>query len=1260
MRFTTTQSFSEQIGIPDRQDEVYASALDIQLFSPGQQISSGRDIAQICVTIEHSFLADLDMWIECPDGSRVTLLDKDEALGFPVNNRLGYGEVDDTGAEPAETYCWTADAAQTVYEYIRTQTTTGTTRPILPFDRSYLPIDLDFDALIGCEMNGEWRLNVVDNFVEDDGTVYSWEITFADELVPDNEDFTVPVEDNFWTDSGIYSFYSPDSVVYTAGNPGYSMHELTVVDSFGCSYDTLIRVDIGSPLESGCLTCTNQPVVPARDTQVCAGQSFRVDFSDAFALDTLIRWEALEHRQLSGEDTSMLVVSGQYPGTFGPAVGNLLSSVCIDLSADLPLAGIEVRLQSPDGALITLVPRGSVTGTRITECFLPESGGDWEILDGQRVNGQWALIVDDADDRLRGELTSWSLDLAYRPDLTYTWTTGSGELSCTDCPDPTITTTTGGSYELTATTALGCTQSLTYTIDLLSADVAYETTINDGCAGEEDGSITLRPLTNTQVNTYTWSNGAATRDISGLSAGTYSLTVVTDNGCEKVFSYVINPPEPLAISIDTVIGVSCFGESDGGIMISANGGYGGYTYDWSGDVNSTLPSADKLRAGNYGLTVTDAAGCTVSTEVAVISPALLSLELTTQDVRCRGGSDGEIRPVLDGGTPPYRYRWNDNSTAATLTGVPIGSYSLTITDANGCSVTNEVSVEQPEIPLSARVVSEVAGCYGTQGNEATVLARGGNGDYRYAWSNGETGTTAFALPAGANTVQVTDRSGCTYDYSFQTESRPKIEPAVSLAAGDECRDIGERTLRAQADGIYFDYRWSTGANGSRISDLQPETVYTVTMTDAEGCSGTASFTTDSGNQLELDLETTPVDCFGDRNGALEILSASNRHGTDFNYQWGANTGFAEGPSIRNRPAGDYNLTLVDAIGCRYDTLLKVPGPPIMKLQETVTPITCFGNTDGQISVNPTGGNGGYTYQWAAGGTNAKIEHLAPGNYDLTVSDAKGCKEAVSYALTNPEEISLDLSIQGPVCGGEYNGRIDVSAAGGQSPLQFSLDNQRYSKASTFNGLGGGAYTVYVKDQVGCTISEEVDIEDGPSFSVDLGKDRQIIFGDSILLFANVRGGRGDLDYAWSGSYPATLSCTECPSPIAKPDYEIDYRLSLIDALGCVAEDMVRVRVRKIREIAVPTGFTPNNDGYNDRLLVHGRPGTRVKEFSVFDRWGGWLFAARDFTVNDEDSGWDGRDKRGKALDSGVYIFKVEVEYEDGSSETLSGQTTLIR
>ncbi|MEL6357997.1 MAG: gliding motility-associated C-terminal domain-containing protein, partial [Bacteroidota bacterium] len=257
-----------------------------------------------------------------------------------------------------------------------------------------------------------------------------------------------------------------------------------------------------------------------------------------------------------------------------------------------------------------------------------------------------------------------------------------------------------------------------------------------------------------------------------------------------------------------------------------------------------------------------------------------------------------------------------------------------------------------------------------------------------------------------------------------------------------------------------------------------------------------------------------------------------------------------------------------------------------------------------------------------------------------------------------------------VCFGDATGRILISGSGGREPYTYSVDESGFSRGQEFIGLPAGTYTAFVRDIGGCIGTTQIEVFDGPELLLDLGPDTTIVFGDSIFLNPVYSGAVDSISFMWRGSYSGTLLCRSdsirentsavfCQTPNAKPQYEIDYTLQLIDGNGCEIEDRIRVSVQKIRLAAVPTAFTPNNDGQNDLLVVHGRPGTRIGRFSVFDQWGELVHEDENYEVNDLTRGWDGNYKNQPA-NSGSYLWQILIIYEDDSEEILTGQTTLLR
>ncbi|MEO0876300.1 MAG: gliding motility-associated C-terminal domain-containing protein, partial [Bacteroidota bacterium] len=237
--------------------------------------------------------------------------------------------------------------------------------------------------------------------------------------------------------------------------------------------------------------------------------------------------------------------------------------------------------------------------------------------------------------------------------------------------------------------------------------------------------------------------------------------------------------------------------------------------------------------------------------------------------------------------------------------------------------------------------------------------------------------------------------------------------------------------------------------------------------------------------------------------------------------------------------------------------------------------------------------------------------------------------------------------------------LTILTDGGTPPFQYSLDNQNFIGSNTLIGLEGGNYNIFIRDVNGCQFLTTAVINEPAELTVDAGPDDTIVFGDSIQLAAIPINPQGLVEYVWDAPYEGTLSCNECEKPFASPEFTIDYEIYIIDENGCDATDRIRIFVDKPKLAVVPTGFTPNNDGTNDLLLVHGRPGTQVLLFQIFDRWGEMVYSDEDFPVNDPGRGWNG-EYRDQILNSGVFVWSLTVRHEDGSEEVLKGQTTLIR
>lgn len=1285
--FVTSQTFSELTFLPDGDGEQYESPLVFTNFNPGQVLTAASDIVRICASMEHSYLGDLDIRIQCPDGNQLELhrYDTGDAVAGQI---LGQGVENTVTPDPPSTYCWTATAPETMAEAVVSQGIMN--------DQSLPAGDYaaeeSFNTLVGCELNGEWSMIVIDNISRDQGYIYEWTIEFASSVYPNQETFTVPIADIAISDNGLYANYTPDSVTWNPIHAGPNTVRVVTTDDYGCTYDTAVVLNVLPPYDPACIDCgpilTNAPF----DTSICAGESFQPNLIDPNLGDTIVRWQSVVDEPFGNAPYSSItraleneiLISGHFPTNIGNVTEDILS-VCVDLENNGNLSEITLQLISPNGRVINLIQNEGGAGENLQQtCFTPLatntiaagtapytgdftiSGGDWTDFNGSSINGSWSLRGWDRAGNDIGNLLRWSIDLRYNPDISYSWTPVDGNLSCTNCPNPVFTPTAAQVYTLEVTTAAGCTDQTTVTVDFNTLNVNIADAITPpSCPGDSDARIDLVFPPGSPAVTFLWNDMSTGDTLVGLNAGTYTVTITDPNACTQVETFNIVDPPVLTAVVDSVTNVFCNGGSTGEIFVTTSGGTPPYTYSWNDPNAQNDEDAGALTQGTYTLTVTDSSGCTTTAMATVMEPAALALTFTAYPVSCRNGDNGRAVVEVTGGNGGYQYSWDTGAITDSISNLMTGTVSVTVTDALGCMESGSVFIDQPASPLTAQTMQTMQGCFETSSNQATVTASGGFGSYTYLWSNGETAATAIALPAGVNLVTVTDGGGCEEIASVTTTDLPEVTVGI-LATAPSCNNTDDGQLGAvPAGGIGmtendYTYQWSNNQTGIVIVNLPGDVLYRVTATDGQGCTGVGERFLARPDPITFTTDETPVDCFGNATGALTVNNISGPNAGAFDLQWGTEANSSTSNTITGFPAGGYSLRIRDAASCSLDTVLRITEPPVLAPDIDKIDVSCFGEADGRINVLGTGGVGGYRYNWDDGSTQNLQVSLPAGTYTVTLTDANNCESITPIEITQPDQIGIQVTGNTPViCQGEATGSLTVMGTGGRPPFVYGLENQGFSRNNIFVGLPAGEYVAFVRDSAGCQTTVNATIVDGPEFTIDLGPDSTIIFGDSITLTPQITGGVDSLFYSWMGSYPGTLSCLDCPDPSARPEYEIDYTLSLRDQNGCLAEDRFRVSVQKIREVAVPTGFTPNNDGQNDLLVVHGRPGTRVVSFAVFDRWSNILFEDGDYPVNDTGRGWDGSHE-GKPVNAGVYLYKMVIEYEDGSTQTLAGETTLIR
>ncbi|HRH38436.1 MAG TPA: SprB repeat-containing protein, partial [Flavobacteriales bacterium] len=646
---------------------------------------------------------------------------------------------------------------------------------------------------------------------------------------------------------------------------------------------------------------------------------------------------------------------------------------------------------------------------------------------------------------------------------TYDWSTSPAQNTAT------ASNLVVGDHTCTITDANGCSAIVIVTIAqpaaALNASISAST--NVACFGNSTGSATVSVSGGTASYGYSWNTVPAqtTATASNLTAGSYTCTITDANGCSTTVSASIGEPNPaLSATILASSDVDCNGNSSGSATVHATGGAPNYSYNWNTVPAQTTPAAINLAAGNYSCIVTDANGCSANANVVISEPAsALSVIVTnTVDALCFGGSEGTADASAGGGTAPYSYAWSTApvQNTANATGLGAGSYTITTTDANGCTAVASAVISGPASDISGYFEDVThAGCFGESNGAAVINVSGGSGSYSYLWNTvpQQTGDTATGLPAGNYIVTVSDNNGCThtkgYPVTILGASSPLlVDLVVNNITCPGANDGGTDLTMSGGYGPYTHFWTDTLGNLTGMEDLSglsPD-LYFLHAFDAIGCVFDTSFSLNDPPALALAANISTAACEGTPTGAIDLL-ASGGTGA-LSYAWSGPNGYtAVTEDLNAIIAGTYAINVSDANGCSISGSYDVSQPGSLQLSATASDfngsgVTCYGVADGSIGLTLSGGSMPYTIAWVGpNGFTSNSEDIASleaGTYTVNVSDANGC------ALTSIIDITAPASLQPSVAPSSYNGYgltcnsasdgfITTVVAGGTGPFAYA-------------------------------------------------------------------------------------------------------------------------------------------------------------------------------------------------------------------------------
>ena len=736
---------------------------------------------------------------------------------------------------------------------------------------------------------------------------------------------------------------------------------------------------------------------------------------------------------------------------------------------------------------------------------------------------------------------------------------------------------------------------------------------NVSCHSGNDGMVSIISVGGFSSHSYTWSNGhlgtSQPDTNSGLLFGSYYVIIEDQLGCRVVDSVFISEPDVLEVEASLVAHINCFGYDDGIATAVGVGGTTPYSFTWSpgGQAGDT---AFGLTPGVHTATITDVKGCTNSDTVTIVEPSQLMVSIIdslTILPYCTGVNSASLTAAASGGTPGYTYQWNDDpiipQTTSTATYLFAGIYTITATDSRGCIATDTRDIDTVTATMTAAIDTQLfagnvfVSCFGSNDGMAIVSAWGAHAPYSYQWfgPNGYTANTDTIenLFAGNYSVTISDTNNCSINRSINVTHPDALLFTTFSSTNETCLGAGNGTVSIDIQGGSAPFTGiATNNNSGNVinSPMQNDSiipaitsgVYTITLTDVNGCSSTLS---QGGNDQQIigtaiatyanidDINAVHLDCYGISNGELAVqnpLAAPN-----YTYSWKdvAGNSFGSTLSIDSLAAGDYVLfahysdSLGSYPGCTTTDTFSLTQPNEIVITPTlIKDVDCFGGSNGRIQTQTTGGtrfsggpNAWYNYIWNSGQTTRNINGLIAGTYIINITDANGCIQADTFAVGEPSNLIASLSTSdynswGVSCNGGSDGTVNLTIDQNSATPPFTYSWSSGQATMNIANRNAGNYILTITDANGCaftrntTITEPLQIVVSPTVTSNHNGAHISCVGDSdgevSVSGTGIVGGVQPYGVSWND---ANSSTTNSISGLSAGTYTA----TITDANGCI-------------------------------------------------------------------------------------------------------------
>lgn len=849
--------------------------------------------------------------------------------------------------------------------------------------------------------------------------------------------------------------------------------------------------------------------------------------------------------------------------------------------------------------------------------------------------------------------------------------------------------TDAGTYNVSLTVtapATGCADTLTVPITVDPRPLP-DFSFGMVCSGAPitfTNATTISPL---MPLTYDWDFGDGSPHSSAVNpihtyatGGNYTviLTASTLNGCSDTVMRVISAiprftPDFTATTVCMPDSVVFTNTSD-----TTNGGYNlAWTWNFADGNTDTLFQLNHAYAsgGTYGvMLIADNMGCTDTVQQAVYVNYKPLANFSVNDICSRDTLFILDASTIGGGSMNYNWNYGD-ATSGTSSSHHYASYgdftvSLTLTSDSGCVDTASRSVH---VGKNNNVLFDVASvCEGTTSVFNNTTDTTGSGSVNWLWSFGDSGT--------ANTEQTTHTYGNAGTYSVLLLSTTIDGCVDSLRKNAQVNDVPNTdftfTNVCNGNALSFlnqttvtgtvAYTWDFGDGTATSNAVSPTHLYStfgqysvllVAVSDS-GCVDSVRKTVTVYERAQPDFSAPPV-CLNQTTNFLNQTPS----GTFTVQTWDWNFGDGSSSAV-NQPTHTYSavgdywviLSVTTTNGCTDSVQHTVTVNELPTVNSQTTDESCYNLRDGTISLSPTAGAVPLTYLWSDGAFSEDRNNLSAGSYSVTFTDQNGCTATASFALTTPPPILSTIAVQDVQCFGDSNGVVQATASGGTPPLTYLWSNDETDLL--LENVPAGVYTLTITDGKGCELDTMLLVSQPDQMTLSITSLDSIRVGETIVLNTSYSSNNTDPLFAWSPSMG--LNCTDCQNPEASPYRTTTYRVVMTDQNGCQIADSFTVYVNDEHSIYIPTAFSPNSDGNNDKYNAFPSPYLTYR-MRLFNRWGEKVYETNIAGDNADPNrtGWDGY-YRAALQSPGVYVYDIDVTFLDGKHIHKYGSFTLIR